>query len=131
MHIILGLVVGGIYWQIGNDGSKQLFNFGFCFTIIIAFLYIPMMPILLECKNLFFLFSQILYFCGSVVPHVKSKTCFFLFLLSFSSDSNSNFEEGAFQSMVSMHAVLLLDDVFQVSSSASQQSHISHDGKHN
>lgn len=50
MHLILGLVIGGLFHSMGNDASKTLFNFGFCFTIIIFFLYIPMMPILLECK---------------------------------------------------------------------------------
>lgn len=52
MHIFLGFVIGGLFYQMGNDATKTLFNFGFCFTIIIAFLYIPMMPVLLECKYL-------------------------------------------------------------------------------
>lgn len=50
MHIFLGLVIGGLFYQMGNDATKTLFNFGFCFTIIIAFMYIPMLPVLLECK---------------------------------------------------------------------------------
>ncbi|CAO1322623.1 unnamed protein product [Diamesa serratosioi] len=48
MHIFLGIVIGGLFFQMGNDATKTLFNFGFCFTIIIAFMYIPMMPVLLE-----------------------------------------------------------------------------------
>lgn len=51
MHILLGLLIGLLFWNMGNDASKALYNFGFCFTIIIAFMYIPMMPILLECKS--------------------------------------------------------------------------------
>ena len=50
MHIFLGIVIGGLFFQMGNDATKTVFNFGFCFTIIIAFMYIPMMPVLLECK---------------------------------------------------------------------------------
>jgi hypothetical protein len=50
MHIFLGLVVGGIFYQMGNDATKTIFNFGFCFTIIIAFMYIPLLPVLLECE---------------------------------------------------------------------------------
>ncbi|CAO1388150.1 unnamed protein product [Diamesa serratosioi] len=46
MHIFVGLVIGGMFWQFGNDPTKTIFNFGFCFTVIIAFLYIPMMPVL-------------------------------------------------------------------------------------
>nr|AIN44110.1 ATP-binding cassette sub-family G member 1-like protein [Laodelphax striatellus] len=47
MHIFIGLIIGGMFFQIGNDGSKTIFNFGFCFVTIIIFLYIPMMPALL------------------------------------------------------------------------------------
>lgn len=38
MHIFLGLVIGGLFYQMGNDATKTLFNFGFCFTVIIAFM---------------------------------------------------------------------------------------------
>lgn len=48
MHVFLGFLIGGLFYQMGNDASKTLFNFGFCFTVIIAFMYIPMMPVLLE-----------------------------------------------------------------------------------
>lgn len=50
MHILLGLLIGSLFWDMGNDASKTLYNFGFCFTIMIFFMYIPMMPILLECQ---------------------------------------------------------------------------------
>lgn len=74
MHIFLGFIIGGMYWQIGNDGSRALFNFGFCFTIIIAFLYIPMMPILLECKLLYILSwptRKLIFFVISVPVQVQ------------------------------------------------------------
>lgn len=48
MHVFVGLVIGGLFYQMGNDGSKTLFNFGFCFVTIIIFMYIPMMPALLH-----------------------------------------------------------------------------------
>lgn len=50
MHVFVGLVIGGLFYQMGNDGSKTLFNFGFCFVTIIIFMYIPMLPALLHCK---------------------------------------------------------------------------------
>lgn len=50
MHIFLGFVIGALFYRMGNDATKTLFNFGFCFTVIIAFLYIPMMPVLIECE---------------------------------------------------------------------------------
>ncbi|KAM8718200.1 hypothetical protein ACLKA7_004846 [Drosophila subpalustris] len=48
MNIILALIVGGIYLGVGRHASKALFNFGFMFTIVIAYLYLPMMPVLLQ-----------------------------------------------------------------------------------
>lgn len=50
LHIFLGFIIGGLFLDIGNDGSKTLFNFGFCFTCLIVFLYIPMLPVLLHCE---------------------------------------------------------------------------------
>ncbi|XP_068141554.1 ATP-binding cassette subfamily G member 4 [Drosophila tropicalis] len=47
MNIILALLVGGLYTGVGQLASKALFNFGFMFTIVIAYLYLPMMPVLL------------------------------------------------------------------------------------
>lgn len=44
LHIFLGFIIGGLFLGIGNDGSKTLFNFGFCFTCLIVFLYVPMLP---------------------------------------------------------------------------------------
>ncbi|XP_011252169.1 ATP-binding cassette sub-family G member 1 [Camponotus floridanus] len=46
LHIFLGLVIGLLFLNMGNDGSKALFNFGFCFACLIVFLYIPMLPVL-------------------------------------------------------------------------------------
>ncbi|KAF5302198.1 hypothetical protein FQA39_LY10237 [Lamprigera yunnana] len=48
LYAILGLIVGSFYLNMGQDGSKALFNFGFCYTCIIAFLYLPLMPVLLN-----------------------------------------------------------------------------------
>ncbi|KAL0102027.1 hypothetical protein PUN28_018521 [Cardiocondyla obscurior] len=48
LHIFLGVVIGSLFFNMGNDGSKALFNFGFCFACIIVFLYIPMLPVLLQ-----------------------------------------------------------------------------------
>ncbi|XP_012062877.1 PREDICTED: ATP-binding cassette sub-family G member 1-like [Atta cephalotes] len=48
LHIFLGIVIGGLFFNMGNDGTKALFNFGFCFACLIFFLYIPMLPVLLQ-----------------------------------------------------------------------------------
>lgn len=49
MNIVLALLVGSLYFGMGTSASKALFNFGFMFTIVIAYLYLPMMPVLLYC----------------------------------------------------------------------------------
>ncbi|XP_070149809.1 ATP-binding cassette sub-family G member 1 isoform X1 [Polyergus mexicanus] len=48
LHIFLGLVIGLLFLNMGNDGSRALFNFGFCFACLIVFLYIPMLPVLMH-----------------------------------------------------------------------------------
>ncbi|EZA53084.1 hypothetical protein DMN91_003014 [Ooceraea biroi] len=48
LHVFLGLTIGLLFLNMGNDGSKTLFNFGFCFACLIVFLYIPMLPVLLH-----------------------------------------------------------------------------------
>ncbi|CAK9830397.1 ATP-binding cassette subfamily G member 4 [Anthophora retusa] len=48
LHIFLGFIIGGLFLNVGNDGSKTLFNFGFCFACLIVFLYIPMLPVLMN-----------------------------------------------------------------------------------
>lgn len=46
LYIIVGLVVGTLYIGMGQNGAKTIFNFGFYFTCLIFFMYIPMMPVL-------------------------------------------------------------------------------------
>ncbi|KAF5272448.1 hypothetical protein FQR65_LT04916 [Abscondita terminalis] len=48
LYAVLGLILGSFYLNMGQDGSKTIFNFGFCYTCVIAFLYLPLMPVLLN-----------------------------------------------------------------------------------
>ncbi|KAF7270561.1 hypothetical protein GWI33_016513 [Rhynchophorus ferrugineus] len=48
LYILIGCLIGSLYLGMGKDGSKTIFNFGFYFTCIIFFMYIPMMPVLLQ-----------------------------------------------------------------------------------
>jgi len=50
MYTFIGLVVGGMFFQFGNDASMTIFNYGFIFITIIVFMYTPLMPVLLQCK---------------------------------------------------------------------------------
>ncbi|KAJ8922757.1 hypothetical protein NQ315_007792 [Exocentrus adspersus] len=46
LYLAVGILIGNLYIGMGQDGSKTIFNFGFYFTCLIFFMYIPMMPIL-------------------------------------------------------------------------------------
>lgn len=48
MYTFIGLVVGGMFFQFGNDASMTIFNYGFMFITIIVFMYTPLMPVLLK-----------------------------------------------------------------------------------
>ncbi|KAK4886492.1 hypothetical protein RN001_002763 [Aquatica leii] len=48
LYAVLGVILGSFYLNMGQDGSKAVFNFGFCYTCVIAFLYLPLMPVLLH-----------------------------------------------------------------------------------
>ncbi|CAB3385346.1 Hypothetical predicted protein, partial [Cloeon dipterum] len=64
LHLALGIIIGGMFYDMGNDGSKTMFNFGFCYTCIIFFLYIPMMPVLLQWQPMEVLrLAQFLFMC--------------------------------------------------------------------
>ncbi|XP_026315498.1 ATP-binding cassette sub-family G member 1 [Hyposmocoma kahamanoa] len=47
LHLFLGIIVAALFNRMGQDASKTIFNFGFCFACAIVMLYTPMMPILL------------------------------------------------------------------------------------
>lgn len=52
LHIFVGFIIGGLFVNIGNDGSKTIYNIGFCLTCLIFLLYVPMLPILMHCKEI-------------------------------------------------------------------------------
>lgn len=86
MIFFLGLIVGGIYQGIGNDATKALFNFGFCFTVTIAFMYIPLMPVSYfhilhstfldkQCFEYIIIISMISHTIGAApIPHGSATT---------------------------------------------------------
>lgn len=48
MYLFMSFVVGLMYLNFGNDGSKTIFNFGFCYCCTIACQFVPMLPVLMQ-----------------------------------------------------------------------------------
>lgn len=59
LHLFLGIIVAALFNRMGQDASKTIFNFGFCFACAIVMLYTPMMPILLACEYFLFFWHHI------------------------------------------------------------------------
>ena len=70
VYLFLIFLVGGMFYNMGYDGSKQMFNFGFCYTCIVVFLYVPMLPVLLRCKyfNRCY-FAKDIHLLSPLTPH--------------------------------------------------------------
>ncbi|KAK2579538.1 hypothetical protein KPH14_010840 [Odynerus spinipes] len=84
LYVFLGFMIGLIFLNIGNDGSKTLFNFGFCFISLIVFLYVPMLPVLLHFPSEVLLvkrehfnrwYNLSSYFCALSLSYIPAQIC--------------------------------------------------------
>lgn len=48
--VMIGVFMGGFYFDIGQDASKVLYNASYCFITVLSYLYLTIMPISLYCK---------------------------------------------------------------------------------
>lgn len=51
-HILVGFLIGALYYDIGNDGGKVLSNLGFLFFNMLFLMYTSMTITILSCKHL-------------------------------------------------------------------------------
>lgn len=50
-HILVGFLIGSLYYDIGNDGAKVLSNLGFLFFNMLFLMYTSMTITILSCKS--------------------------------------------------------------------------------
>lgn len=49
-HILVGFLIGALYYDIGNDGGKVLSNLGFLFFNMLFLMYTSMTITILSCE---------------------------------------------------------------------------------
>lgn len=58
-HILVGFLIGALYYDIGDDGSKVLSNLGFLFFNMLFLMYTSMTITILSCEYAFlFIFDD-------------------------------------------------------------------------
>lgn len=55
-HILVGFLIGALYYDIGNDGAKVLSNLGFLFFNMLFLMYTSMTITILSCEYFFKLY---------------------------------------------------------------------------
>lgn len=50
-HVVVGALIGMLYFGVGDDGGKVQSNMGFIFFTVLITMFTAMMPTLLTCKN--------------------------------------------------------------------------------
>lgn len=50
-HILVGFLIGALYYDIGNDGAKVLSNLGFLFFNMLFLMYTSMTITILSCMQ--------------------------------------------------------------------------------
>lgn len=51
LHILVGIFIGLLYVNTGNDASKTLVNLGYLLVTLVYLCYTSMMPAVLRCKS--------------------------------------------------------------------------------
>lgn len=92
IHLAIGLLIGFLYYNIGNDANNSLNNFRYVFYTIMFIMYCAFSGILVKCKSDLYWSSKCLFNNVS--------------LFSFSSSGVSDCVAGALQSLVFLACLL-------------------------
>lgn len=96
-HVLVGFLIGALYYDIGNDGAKVLSNLGFLFFNMLFLMYTSMTITILSCK-----------------VEGRERVNWFLILRNdFSPPRDARFIEGEFQSMVLLAELLLSNNIIR------------------
>jgi hypothetical protein len=55
LHVCISILLGLVYWQIGDDANEIFNNSGMIFFSLIFILYVAMMPTFLTCKSIIYI----------------------------------------------------------------------------
>lgn len=74
-HILVGFLIGALYYDIGDDGSKVLSNLGFLFFNMLFLMYTSMTITILSCEysNIGFITYWLRLFLDCLTVLVKEK----------------------------------------------------------
>jgi len=71
-HILVGFLIGSLYYDIGNDGAKVLSNLGFLFFNMLFLMYTSMTITILSCKFSNLLFNKKITYYPKYIIHFYS-----------------------------------------------------------
>jgi len=53
MHVLVGLMIGGLYYNIGDEASNVLDNFGLIFYSVVFLMFTSLLSMIVTCESAF------------------------------------------------------------------------------
>lgn len=77
-HILVGFLIGSLYYDIGNDGAKVLSNLGFLFFNMLFLMYTSMTITILSCESSFVINELFLLYYLPIVMKISNLLLLFI-----------------------------------------------------